>query len=101
MKHQIKLHENKQLFGQSVQFTAQQLKIADIYVEKDYYWVTYTLQTIFNHPIGKDTVFKGGTSLSKCFGLIGRFSEDIDLVGLRHEGESNNQLTNKLKNPPS
>ena len=47
----MKLHENKQLFRQSVQFTAQQLKIADIYIEKDY-WVTYTLQTIFNHPIG-------------------------------------------------
>jgi len=92
----MKLHENKQLFRQSVQFTAQQLKIADIYIEKDY-WVTYTLQTIFNHPIGKDTVFKGGTSLSKCFGLIGRFSEDIDLVVLRREGESNNQLTNKIK----
>ena len=92
----MRLHENKQLFRQSVQFTAQQLKIADIYVEKDY-WVTYTLQTIFNHPIGKDTVFKGGTSLSKCFGLIGRFSEDIDLVVLRNQGESNNQLTNKLK----
>ena len=92
----MRLHENNQLFRQSVQFTAQQLKIADIYVEKDY-WVTYTLQTIFNHPIGKDTIFKGGTSLSKCFGLIKRFSEDIDLVVLRHEGESNNQLTNKLK----
>jgi len=38
----MKLHENKLLFWQSVQFTAQQLKIADIYVEKDY-WVTYTL----------------------------------------------------------
>src|SRR5665647_1204583 len=96
MEHQMKLHENKQLFRQSVQFTAQQLKIADIYVEKDY-WVTYTLQTIFNHPIGKETVFKGGTSLSKCFGLIVRFSEDIDLVVLRREGESNNQLTNKIK----
>lgn len=33
----MKLHENKQLFRQSVQFTAQQLRIADIYVEKDYW----------------------------------------------------------------
>jgi len=53
----MKLHENKQLFRQSVQFTAQQLKIADIYIEKDY-WVTYTLQTIFNHPIGKTLFLK-------------------------------------------
>lgn len=92
----MRLHENKQLFRQSVQFTAQQMNILDIYVEKDY-WVMFALHTIFNNPIGKETVFKGGTSLSKCFSLIGRFSEDIDLVVLRREGESNNQLTTKIK----
>ena len=57
----------------------------------------YALHTIFHHEIGKETIFKGGTSLSKCFGLIKRFSEDIDLVVLRRKGESNNQLTNKIK----
>lgn len=92
----MKLHENKQLFRQAVQFTAQQMNIPEIYVEKDY-WVTFALHTIFNHEIGKDTIFKGGTALSKCFNLIERFSEDIDLVVLRHEGESNNKLTNKIK----
>ena len=92
----MKLHENKQLFRQAVQFTAQQMNIPEIYVEKDY-WVTFALHTIFNHDIGKDTVFKGGTALSKCFNLIERFSEDIDLVVLRHDGESNNKLTNKIK----
>lgn len=92
----MRLHENKQLFRQSVQFTAQQMNIPDIYVEKDY-WVMYVLFAIFTHPIGKETVFMGGTSLSKCFTLIGRFSEDIDLVVLKHEGESNTQLTNKIK----
>lgn len=90
------LHENKTLFRQAVQFTADQMKIPAIYVEKDY-WVTYALFAIFNNEIGKDTVFKGGTALSKCFNLIERFSEDIDLVVLRHEGESHNQLTNKIK----
>lgn len=92
----MKLHENKQLFRQAVQFTAQQMNIPEIYVEKDY-WVTFALHTIFNHDIGKDTIFKGGTALSKCFNLIERFSEDIDLVVLRHDGESNNKLTNKIK----
>ena len=92
----MKLHENKQLFRQSVRFTAQQMKIPEIYVEKDY-WVMFALQTIFNHPIGKDTIFKGGTSLSKCFNLIERFSEDIDFIVLRNEGEANNQLNNKIK----
>ncbi|MGY6521962.1 MAG: nucleotidyl transferase AbiEii/AbiGii toxin family protein [Mongoliitalea sp.] len=92
----MNLHENKTLFRQAVQFTADQMKIPAIYVEKDY-WVTYALFTIFNNEIGKDTVFKGGTALSKCYKMIDRFSEDIDLVVLRREGESNNRLTTKIR----
>ncbi len=92
----MKLHENKTLFRQAVQFTADQMKIPAIYVEKDY-WVTYALFTIYNNKIGKDTVFKGGTALSKCYNMIERFSEDIDLVVLRREGESNNRLTTKIR----
>lgn len=82
----MKLHENKILFRQAVQFTSDQMQIPAIYVEKDY-WVTYTLFAIYNNEIGKDVVFKGGTALSKCYKLIDRFSEDIDFVVLRHEGE--------------
>ncbi|HMR90268.1 MAG TPA: nucleotidyl transferase AbiEii/AbiGii toxin family protein [Saprospiraceae bacterium] len=92
----MKLHENKTLFRQAVQFTADQMKIPAIYVEKDY-WVTYALFTIFNNEIGKSTVFKGGTALSKCYNMIERFSEDIDLVVLRRDGESNNKLTTKIR----
>ena len=92
----MKLHLDKTLFRQAVQFTADEMKIPAIYVEKDY-WVTFALYTIFNNEIGKSSVFKGGTSLSKCYQVIERFSEDIDLVVLRQEGESNNQLTNKIK----
>ncbi|SDX53295.1 nucleotidyl transferase AbiEii/AbiGii toxin family protein [Flavobacterium degerlachei] len=92
----MKLHENKLLFRQAVRFTAQQMNIPEIYIEKDY-WVTFALHTIFHNEIGKHTIFKGGTALSKCFNLIERFSEDIDLVVLRHDGETNNKLTNKIK----
>ena len=92
----MKLHENPVLFKQAIAFTAQQMEILDIYVEKDY-WMTLALYTIFQDEIGKETVFKGGKALSKCFGMIERFSEDIDLVVLRKEGESGNQLKNKLK----
>ena len=92
----MRLHENQILFRQAVQFTSDQMQILPIFVEKDY-WVTYALHTIFNHPIGADTVFKGGTALSKCFRLIDRFSEDVDLVVLRRAGESNNQLTTKIR----
>jgi predicted nucleotidyltransferase component of viral defense system len=92
----MRLHENIPLFRQSIQFAAQQKKILDIYIEKDY-WVLYALHAIYSSEMSKETVFKGGTALAKCFGLIERFSEDIDLVVLRNEGESNNNLTNKIK----
>ena len=92
----MKLHQDKKLFRQAVQFTSDQMQIPAIYVEKDY-WVTYALFNIFNEDIGSDTVFKGGTALSKCYNIIERFSEDIDLVVLRREGESNNKLTTKIK----
>ncbi len=49
-------------------------------IEKDF-WVCWTLKRIFEHAeLSKLLIFKGGTSLSKVFGLIDRFSEDIDLV---------------------
>ena len=48
-------------------------------VEKDL-WVTTILQVVFTLPYAEKLVFKGGTSLSKVFGKIKRFSEDIDLA---------------------
>ncbi|HQZ28349.1 MAG: nucleotidyl transferase AbiEii/AbiGii toxin family protein [Verrucomicrobiales bacterium] len=49
-------------------------------VEKDF-WVCWTLKQLFEHPeLSKQLIFKGGTSLSKVYGLIDRFSEDVDLV---------------------
>ena len=92
----MRLHQNIPLFQDAVRITAQQMNIPPEFVEKDY-WVTYALFTIFHNEIGKDTVFKGGTALSKCYHLIERFSEDIDLVVVRREGESNNRLTTKIK----
>lgn len=49
-------------------------------VEKDF-WVCWTLKSLFDLPSGNAAMtFKGGTSLSKAYGLINRFSEDIDLA---------------------
>ena len=48
-------------------------------IEKDL-WVTQTLQILFSLPISEYLVFKGGTSLSKAWHIIDRFSEDIDLA---------------------
>jgi len=46
-------------------------------IEKDA-WVTLALRMLFGSKLNPHIVFKGGTSLSKCYGLIKRFSEDID-----------------------
>jgi len=55
------------------------LNILPVIIEKDY-WVCWTLGRIFSMPAYSDqVVFKGGTSLSKVFKAIQRFSEDIDL----------------------
>jgi hypothetical protein len=48
-------------------------------IEKDW-WVTVALKAVFDTPWSKFLVFKGGTSLSKAWNLIERFSEDIDLA---------------------
>jgi len=50
-----------------------------VVVEKDF-WVCWTLKQLFDdHMVGTPLIFKGGTSLSKAFGIIERFSEDIDI----------------------
>lgn len=92
----MKLHQEISLYRDAVRFTAQTMNLKPEYVEKDY-WVTNALFTIFNNEIGRDAVFKGGTALSKCYNLIERFSEDIDLVILRREVEADSKLKSKLK----
>lgn len=58
---------------------ANQMGMKPFAVEKDW-WVSLTLEIIFQMPISDYLVFKGGTSLSKAWKLINRFSEDIDLA---------------------
>ena len=60
--------------------TAQQRGLPDYAVEKDW-WVVQTLDIIFSQfEVAEHLLFKGGTSLSKAWQLINRFSEDIDLA---------------------
>ena len=60
--------------------TADKMGLNDAIVEKDF-WVCFTLDYLFQRSPWKDSItFKGGTSLSKAFHLISRFSEDIDLI---------------------
>jgi hypothetical protein len=48
-------------------------------LEKDI-WVVWTIQTLFQAPFARHLAFKGGTSLSKAYGIIRRFSEDVDIT---------------------
>ncbi len=64
----------------AIQNTAEKMGINTVSVEKDY-WVSFILNYLFAKCEYKEAfTFKGGTSLSKCFSLINRFSEDIDLI---------------------
>lgn len=68
--------QNKQNIFQEI---ARKINLPPAAVEKDW-WVVRTLELVFSSSIAPHTVFKGGTSLSKAWGLIDRFSEDIDLA---------------------
>ena len=70
------LHEDKELFSEVIEASSIFMKLPVAIIEKDYY-VTVFLKTLVK--LQPDIVFKGGTSLSKCYKLIDRFSEDIDL----------------------
>lgn len=72
----MKLHEDKDAFQEIIDAVNQEKGIPKAIIEKDYY-VSFLLENIQNaYP---DIIFKGGTSLSKCYKVIKRFSEDIDI----------------------
>jgi predicted nucleotidyltransferase component of viral defense system len=79
------LHNGKELFNDIVALTAERIGQAQDIVEKDYY-VTMILRKLSacEYPV----CFKGGTSLSKAYSVIDRFSEDIDITFTEHLGEN-------------
>lgn len=81
-----------------IQTVAQEHNIEDNAVEKDW-WVTVVLKALFNTSCGKWLLFKGGTSLSKGWNLINRFSEDIDIsIGRNFFGDVLNLPFAKCEN---
>lgn len=71
---------SKNELEQVVRNASLKIGINEVIIEKDY-WVCFVLNYLFSKCKWKDAfTFKGGTSLSKCFHLIQRFSEDIDLI---------------------
>ncbi len=59
------------------------LGLPALVIENDW-WVCIVLKAVFHSRYGETIIFNGGTSLSKAYHLINRFSEDIDLVFDRH-----------------
>ncbi|MDR2232971.1 MAG: nucleotidyl transferase AbiEii/AbiGii toxin family protein [Tannerella sp.] len=77
------------------------LGFSAVIIEKDW-WVTAVLRALFSLPYAESLSFKGGTSLSKCYHLIERFSEDIDIAVYRdflgYGGKlSKTQINDKLR----
>lgn len=98
------LHE-EDYFKYIIATVSEKSGLSDVIVEKDYY-VTLILKELIKH--NNEIVFKGGTSLSKAFHLIDRFSEDIDITFKDHIGENKRkklkynvikQVSDKLKMP--
>ena len=88
------LFRSKQEFKDAVIATADYYKVNPAIVEKDYY-VTIVLKRLQKNIPG--ILFKGGTCLSKCFKIINRFSEDIDLtLDTTHFTQSNKRKANKM-----
>lgn len=75
------LHENQETFKELVRLTAEWATAARAFVVKDYFAVAMLKEATCRNPA---LVFKGGTCLSKCYGVIDRFSEDVDL-GIQEE----------------
>lgn len=92
----MNLHLDKDNFEGAIIAAAEYFSISEIFIEKDY-WVTYALCELFHSRAKDGVVFKGGTSLSKCYNIIERFSEDVDLVVVKRESDTGNDLKRKLK----
>ena len=86
------LHEDREAFKEVIEQVAEDSGRAAVVIEKDYY-VTMILRLLSQKL--SNVVFKGGTSLSKGFKAINRFSEDIDITFDEHIGEARRK---KLKN---
>ena len=97
----MKLHENEQLFADAINAASRKiteggLGIKSIFIEKDY-WICRSLKLMAEGDKDGKAVFKGGTSLSKAYGIGARFSEDIDVAIAEAWTLSGNQLKNLIR----
>ena len=83
----MNLHEHREEFEELITVVAEHIGVPSDAVRRDYY-IVMMMQNLQNSEYAESCVFKGGTSLSKCYpGSINRFSEDIDLTFIPVEDE--------------
>lgn len=87
----MNLHHDTGIFSEAVRASSQHFNIREEFIEKDY-WISLVLKRIAQSKHFNAVVFKGGTSLSKGFGLIDRFSEDVDLAVIDTKNKTGNQI---------
>lgn len=87
----MNLHVDEKIFQEFITLTAGELKINPIFVEKDY-WITLVLSRLAKSNYVTESVFKGGTSLSKGYNLIERFSTDVDIAIINNNEKTGNEI---------
>ena len=97
----MRLHENWELFSDALQAASQPIEdgglgIKSIFIEKDY-WICRSLSLMAASDKNNRAIFKGGTSLTKAYGIGSRFSEDIDIAISEAWTLSGNQLKMLIK----
>lgn len=85
------LHHDTKLFSDTLRAASQHLDIKLEFVEKDY-WITHVLSQLAKSKFVNESVFKGGTSLSKGYNLIERFSEDVDIAIINDNSKTGNEV---------
>ena len=92
----MNLHKHNDIFTAAIQASSKYHKLPNIFIEKDY-WITASLYRISQSRFADLIVFKGGTSLSKGYDCIKRFSEDVDLAVITKKNQPGNQIKKMLK----
>ena len=87
----MNLHNDIKAFHNAVLAAGQSLNILPTFIVKDY-WITLVLKRLSESKYVDSVVFKGGTSLSKAYKLINRFSEDVDIAVVNASEMTGNQL---------
>jgi predicted nucleotidyltransferase component of viral defense system len=96
MEYYMNLHISTKEFNEAVQLVSQETGISASFIQKDY-WISLVLKRLSESKYVNSVVFKGGTSLSKGFKLISRFSEDVDIAVIDVVGISGNQIKTLIR----